>query len=356
MTEIHFETLRAELDELSVPQGEVRHMRWLAPPLAIGRTASGDFEVFIRGPEIYAASPLVRRHLQYGDWRPEAGGTPFSASRIVLPSAQHFASIAALIAIELVRSGIEIIGNTQKAFREVEPIIEMAIRRGALSEDAVIGLIGELSVLRNLLLLGKSQPSSTLRYLDYWQGWQEGSRDFRIGNCSVEVKTTRSENAIHQFTGLHQLEPMQLVSGATEVLNIMSIGLAASSVMGETLPSMVNSIVTLLSNATGSSDLADEFLHRVSLYGTQSGEGYSHQTMKEWAAYSTRYTNTYVPRLYRIDDPAMLLLRSGTLKDTFVQTTGLSFTVHFPDQVSSFNPAPNWELELGSMVTNSQVA
>jgi len=355
MSEIHFEQLRADLDELSVPQGEVRHLRWLVPPLAIGRTASGDFEVFICGPEIHAVSPLVKRHLQHGEWRPETGGAQFSANRIVLPSAHHFASIAALIAIELVRSGIASSGGIQKAFSDVEPIIEMAIRRGALSENVVVGLIGELSVLRQLILLGKSRSSSMLRYLNFWQGWQEGNRDFRIGNYSIEVKTTRSESAIHHFTGLHQLEPMQHPSGAAEQLNIMSFGLAASSVMGETLPSIVNSIVTLLSTTTEGSDVANELLRRVSQYGCQSGEGYAHTTMQEWAAYGTRYTHTFIPRLYRVDDPAMRLLRRDMLDNTFVQAKGLSFTVHFPDKITAFNPVPNWEIELDRVTKLSDV-
>ncbi|SCU73290.1 exported hypothetical protein [Cupriavidus necator] len=141
-----------------------------------------------------------------------------------------------------------------------------------------------------------------------------------------------------------------------EQLSLMSFGLAASSAMGETLPSMVSSIVTLLSTATEGSDIAHEFLRRVSLYGCQSGEGYMHQTMGEWAAYGTRYTHTFVPRLYRIDDPAMRLLRRDLLVDTFVQTQGLSFTVHFPDQISAFNPAPNWGGELHRMIEHCDAA
>ncbi|MEN8516542.1 PD-(D/E)XK motif protein [Burkholderia sp. RS02] len=356
MNDIHFEALRADLDHLSVPQGHVRHMRWLVPPLAIGRTASGDFEVFIRGSEIHAASPLVRRHLQHGEWRPEEGGTPFSANRIVLPSAHHFASIAALIAIELMRAGIGSPRGIQSAFNDVEPIIEMAIRRGALSENVITGLIGELSVLRQLILVGATRPNSMLRCLNFWYGWEEGGRDFRLGDHSIEVKTTRSDGSIHQFSGLHQLEPTLLPSGATEQLNLMSFGLTASSSMGETLPSIVSSIVTLLSSTRDGSDIAPEFLRRVSLYGRQSGDGYVHETMREWAAYGTRYTHTFVPRLYRIDDPAMRLLHRDLLADTFVQTQGLSFTVHFPDQVSAFNPVPNWEAELHRMIEHCYVA
>ena len=349
MSDIPFEELRQNLEALSVPDGQTRNLRWLATPLAIGRTASGDYEIFIRAPELRAGSALVRRHVQHGDWRPEQGGEPFSASRIVLPSAPHFASISALIAIELMRSGIAEPGGVQPAFTDVEPIIEMAIRRGALSEAVIIGLIGELTVLRQLILARTGQPEAMMRCLDYWQGWQEGGRDFRIGDHAIEVKTTQAGASIHEFSGLHQVEPKQLPSGAIEHLHLMSIGLAASTTMGESLPATVASIITLLSSVSGGTELEGEFVRRVSLYGTLSGNGYAHLSMQEWSVYQTRYAHTFLPRLYRVDDPAMLLLGRDLLSRTFVQAQGLSFTMHIPEQVSAFNPAPNWEAELDLM-------
>jgi hypothetical protein len=349
MTDIPFEVLRENLEALSVPEGQTRNLRWLATPLAIGRTASGDYEIFIRAPELRAGSALVRHHVQHGDWRPEQGGEPFSASRIVLPSAPHFASISALIAIELMRSGIAEPDGIQAAFTDVEPIIEMAIRRGALSEAVIIGLIGELTVLRQLILARSGQPEAMMRCLDYWQGWQEGGRDFRIGDHAIEVKTTQASASIHEFSGLHQVEPKQLPSGTIEHLHLMSIGLAASTTMGESMPATVASIVTLLSSASGGTELAGEFVRRVSLYGTLSGSGYAHLSMQEWSVYQTRYAHTFLPRLYRVDDPAMLLLGRDLLGRTFVQAQGLSYTMHIPEQVSAFNPAPNWEAELELM-------
>src|SRR5690606_19582732 len=152
----------------------------------------------------------------------------FSATRITLPSAPHFASIATLIAVELLRAGVSETGRQQAAFSDVEPIVEMAIRRGALSENVVVGLVGELTLLRHLLLGRGGDAKSFMRVLDFWQGWQEGSRDFRIGNHSVEVKTTRSISSIHEFSGLHQLERQELPTSAPEQLHIMSIGLAPS--------------------------------------------------------------------------------------------------------------------------------
>lgn len=348
MTDPSFEELRADLEELCVPQGQVRHMRWLATPLAVGRTTSGDYEIFIRGSELRALSALVRRHIQHGDWQPKEGGTSFPANRIVLPSAPHFASVAALIAIELLRAGLAGARGAQAAFSDVEPIIEMAMRRGALSESVVIGLVGELTVLRQLILGQADNPSSLLRVLDYWQGWQ-GGRDFRIGDHSIEVKTTQAATSIHEFSGLHQLEPELLPSGAPEQLHLMSIGLAASTSTGEALPTLVSSIIALLSAFSVGDELAKEFVRRVGLYGSQSGIGYVHAAMHDWSVYQTRYTHTFIPRLYRVDDPAMRPLTRQILAETFVQPQDLSFTMHIPEQVSAFNPAPDWSTELEAM-------
>ncbi|RVT50354.1 PD-(D/E)XK motif protein [Rubrivivax albus] len=349
MSEIQYESLRSELEALSVPRSQARHLRWLAAPLAVARTASGDFEVFIRGPELRAASPLVRRQLQHGSWRPEEGGAAFSASRVALPSAPHFASIAALIAIELIRAGVAGPRGVQAAFSDVEPIIEMAMRRGALADSAIIGLIGELTVLRQLILPRAQQPESLMRCLEFWQGWQDGGRDFRIGVHAIEVKATQAESSIHEYSGLHQLEPQVLPSGQLEQLHLLSIGLAPSTSAGESLPAMVESIASTLRLATGSEELATEFVRRVALYGQRSGVGYLHDSMADWSVYATRYAHTFVPRLYRLDDPGMLLLTRAMLAQTFVQPHDLAFTMHVPESVSAFNPAQDWASELQAM-------
>lgn len=352
MSDLHFEALRAQLEALTAPRGQTRNLRWLASPLAVGRTAAGDFEIFIRGSELHSASSLVRRHLQHGDWRPEEGGEPFPASRIVLPSAPHFATIAALIATELMRAGIAGARGAQEAFTDVEPIIEMAIRRGALPEHVIVGLIGELTVLRQLLLARSKAPSSMMRYLDCWQGWQEGGRDFRFGANSIEVKTTQSGFSVHEFSGLHQLEPKLLPSSDLEQLHLLSVGLSASTTIGESLPTIVHSIDAFLTSATGGPAAAEDFLRRVALYGSQSGTGYIHASMADWSVYGTRYAHSFVPRLYRIDDPGMRPLTRDLLSQTFVQPEGLAFTMHIPDQVSAFNPAPSWEAELARMAVD----
>lgn len=347
-----FEQLRAELELFNPPSGEIRRLHWLAHTLAVARNAAGDYEIFLRGPVLHVQSSLVRRHLQHGNWRPTGDGEMFSASRIVLPSAPHFASVAALISIELLRAGIASADSPQGAFTDVEPIIEMAIRRGALPENVVIGLIGELMILRQCLLTISDKPHRRAAVLDSWCGWQNG-RDFTFRFYSIEVKTTQLASSIHEFTGLHQLEETQRPSGEYEQLHLLSLGLTASAVTGESLPTIVDQLLDMLGNrhTVEFSPLQASLLERIERYGEESGTGYKHATMKDWSVYSIRYTSTFSPKLYRIADPAMRMLRRKEIEETFVLPQSLSFTMTFPDTVSAFNPALNWQGEIASMLS-----
>ncbi|WP_211238655.1 hypothetical protein, partial [Roseivivax isoporae] len=75
-------------------------------------------------------------------------------------------------------------------------------------------------------------------------------------------------------------------------------------------------------------------------------KGSRSEEMQGWGVYGVRYAHGFPPRLYRVDDPAMRILDRELLSRTFVQPEGLAFTMHFPDEVSSYNPAPSWEAEI----------
>jgi hypothetical protein len=347
-----FEELRAELDQLEPPEGDARTLRWLGDPLAVARNSVGDYEIFLLGPTLHARSALVRRHLQHGDWRPQSGGEAFAATRIVLPSAPHFASVVALIAVELLRAGVASTSDTQTALFDVEPIIEMAIRRGALPENVIVGLIGELIVLRQALLLVSREPERRAGLVANWHGWQHGARDFRFGSRSLEVKATQAAQSIHEFSGIHQLEEAILPTGDREELHLLSIGLVPSSTVGESLPHLVSQIEDMLDDGGEERDaLQLAFLSQVEGYGALNGTGYRHSTMAQWGAYSTRYSHTFPPRLYRVADPAMRLLTREMLADTFAEPASVSFALHLPEQVSAYNPAANWQDALASIIS-----
>jgi hypothetical protein len=130
------------------------------------------------------------------------------------------------------------------------------------------------------------------------------------------------------------------------------VGLVASNAAGESLPTIVDQLLGMLSEPAtpGMSPLQSALLSRIERYGGEGGPGYNHSTMREWSAYAIRYTATFPPRLYRVADPAMRLLRREVLEDTFVSPASVSFSMAIPDSVSAFNPAASWQQEIVGML------
>ncbi|MCW2068336.1 UNVERIFIED_ORG: hypothetical protein M2420_003707 [Stenotrophomonas maltophilia] len=81
------------------------------------------------------------------------------------------------------------------------------------SREKVIGLIGELWVLRGLLGAGLTKVNS-------WIGYRGEFHDFRIPGFDLEVKTTAANSRVHVMHGINQLKP---TSG--NLLHIISVQL-----------------------------------------------------------------------------------------------------------------------------------
>lgn len=343
-----FEVLRQQLAALALPAGEARQLIWVvAGRLGTALTASGAYEVFLLGPTLKPASALVASNLQHDRWEPSAGGEAFEASRILLGSASHFATVAALIANELARLDLSTDAALQQAFSEVEPIIEMAIHRADLSSEVIVGLTAELQVLRAALLV--TPPADRAKILPAWRGWAPG-RDFVLGRHGVEVKATLGATSRHSFSGIHQLEPQLTSSGGTEKLHLLSCGLQLVEHGGSSLPELVDDLLSLLSDGTGTRTTTEaQFLSMVASYGGAGVPSYVHDEMRAWSIYRQRYAITFT-RLYEIDDPAMRLLDRDLIEQTFAVPSSLTFELDLPFIISPFNPAQNWQAEIAKMI------
>lgn len=341
-----FEALRDHLASVEVPAGNARRLIWVvADRLGAAVTPSGAYEIFLAGAELSAALPLVSRHLQFDRWESSDGGQTFDATRVLLGSAAHFAAVASLIVTELVRFDLATPPAMQLAFREVEPIIELAIRRGALSTETLLGLVAELQVLRVVLLA--TPPANRPAALMAWRGWTQG-RDFVLGSHAIEVKATVGDSSRHAFSGVHQLEPQSLLGGELEKLHLLSMGLAEVDHGGQSFPELVEDLASLLGNA-GTEGVRAQFLAMLREYGAAGVAGYDHDTMSGWNVYQVRHVSTFT-RLYSVDDPEMRLLTSALLDQTFAVPGSVSFELQLPTRVSTFNPAENWQTEVAAMI------
>lgn len=325
----------------AVPAGTIgddRAITWLtdAKVVGIARNSRGHLELFFAGDELRPRTGTVKTAMRYHSWH-RAALPPLNANRICLPALGHFDQVGAFIAAELLREKAD--SNLERAFAVTEPLIELAIKRMEISENAILGLVGELLLLDALCRRAADPQVGPI--VQAWDGWRRSARDFTWRGTGVEIKTTTRTTSSHAIHGVHQIEPTPAsddATGETRLL-LVSIGLCQSDINAPALsiPSLVESILDRL-NGTGASGLVDDFLTRVSMYGTESGIGYEHATMVNEAPFTTTFGVTFI-RGYDMADPAVEVLRRDDLiTHQHVDAQSVIFRVELPATISLNNP------------------
>lgn len=322
-----------------------RNVEWLTPASVIGvsRTHSGRLEIFMAGDPLEPTSRFVRECLEHQTWHRAAGQPSLDASRLLLPSADHYDQITAFICTELLRNGAD--QDLAAAFRRSEAIIELAISRLRIGDQTILGLSGELLLLD--ALLRKATDGHVAGVINSWQGWRRSTRDFALKSTGVEVKTTTRNDSSHHMQGLHQVEPQpdEDPSIAESSLFLVSIGLTwtdGNSASSYSLPQLVDSIIERLRVAVGvpqSSEIIDRFLSRLKEYGTETELGYDHQTMADQVTFSRPFVAQFV-RCYDMSDRAIEVLRSDDVRPRrHIDLHSLSFRIDLPTHVhGNLNP------------------
>lgn len=342
-----FEQLLRLSIELPVPATDAeRDVKWCdsSHVLGVSRQPGGGIELFLSGPRLRCQSSLVGRHLRYEGWA-RARGEVFHANRLVFPPEEYYAPATAFLAEELLRQGVST--SLANSFAATEPLIEMMLRRLGLSEDELLGLLGELRFLEVLLASATDMRERAIA-LDSWRGHERNVSDFCRGNYSVEVKTTASERSRHHINNVAQIDPRPLDPNlGSEQLFLVSIGLQpcigpSNDSNSFSLPSQVDSILQKLAQPYATSGLGELqilFLEKVSSYGASGGRGYVHQEMKHWGAYSTRWSHRFL-RIYDLSDPEINVLRREDIRrKSHVVFNSVSFEIDLPEHVSGdLNP------------------
>ena len=342
-----FEHLLQLAEALSAPSSEnEREVCWCEQSNTVGlsRQINGSIELFLCGDELRSTSPLVRRHLRHDQWS-RAGGGVFQANRLVFPAEEHFTAATAFLAEELLRR--EVVGSLQNGFALTEPLIEMMLRRTALSEEELLGLIGELRFLEVLLSVASDSTQRAIA-LDAWRGHEQTSRDFVFGSTFVEVKATRGDRSIHQVSSLMQVDPRRSEADQPlEQLHLLSLGFkpvlpSETQVVCISLPEQVDVLLKRLGGVAtpeGRNELQNLLLEKVSRYGSIAGHGYVHDEMKNWTAYKSIWQHGFL-RVYDMNDDAVQVLRRRDVKRRgHVVFESVRFTVDLPDRVTGeLNP------------------
>jgi hypothetical protein len=221
-----YESIVRQVAELKPSESALeRDVTWLTQTTVVGvsRTVEGHIEIFLRGKELATSSHLVKEALEYQTWHRKGAFPPLAANRLLLPGVGHYDQVVAFICTELLRSGADL--NLEAAFSRTEPIIELAIKRLRLSDQALLGLAGELLLLD--VLMRQVEDEGVAQIARAWSGWQESLRDFSWGELGVEVKTTTRATSSHRIQGIHQLECLDGEDGIERErgLYLVSVGL-----------------------------------------------------------------------------------------------------------------------------------
>lgn len=342
-----FELLLLIAQDLPLPlNDDERAVHWCGERNVIGisRQQSGSIELFLCGAELRPHSPLIKRHLMFDQWT-RFGGEIFRANRLVFPSDEHFNAVAAFLVEELLRR--DVINSLAFSFSQTEPLIELMLTKITLSQEELLGLLGELRFLETLLAVSNTSLDRSL-VLDAWRGHERGTRDFVFGNQSVEVKSTRGDRSRHPVSGVMQVDPRRSDLGEPqEQLFLLSFGFKSNIEINEnsqglSLPNQVEKILQKLSSSPDNNirnNLQELFLAKVSAYGNVHGLGYCHDEMHHWAAYSGQWQHGFT-RIYDMNDESIQVVRRRDIQGKgHVVLESVSFSVDLPDRVTGeLNP------------------
>lgn len=332
----------AVLDQIHVvPAGNIgddRAITWLtdAKVIGIARNNRGHLELFLAGDELKPRTGTVTTAMRYHSWHRDRL-PPLNANRICLPALGHFDQVGAFIVAELLRENADV--NLDRAFAVTEPLIELAINRLEISENAILGLVGELLLLDALCRRAADPQVGPI--VQAWDGWRRSARDFTWDGTGVEIKATTRATSSHAIHGVHQIGPTPASDddpGEARLL-LVSIGLRQADLNEPALsiPSLVESILERL-KAAGASGLVDEFLKRVSVYGAESGMGYDHATMVNEAPFTTTFSVTFVRGYDMTDSAVQILRRDDLIMYQHVDAQSVNFRVELPATISLDNP------------------
>ncbi len=306
-------------------------------PVGVARSPAGRIEIFLQGPPLEAKSRSLRGKLEYQTWYRGDGDEGFPATRILLPPAGHFDQVAAFICIELIRNGAS--NDLKKAFARTEALIDLAIERLRMADEAIVGLCGEMLLLRALVTA--ADPAQTTNVVESWKGFRETARDFQLGQVGLEVKTTTGLASSHPIQGVHQVEVGHGVDGVAESdFFLVSIGIhrlnphedGDSTSLAALVDDILNSLRT--STAPNSRAVEDSFLRALTQYGSPVDLGYDHAVTAGDSVLARPFRQTFV-RCYDMSDVNIQVIDSDQVRSKpNVELPSLSYRINLPEQVS----------------------
>lgn len=205
----------------------------------------------------------------------------------------------------------------------LEGLKDLLSSRKKLTDEKIIGLLGELLVLNHVI-----QTQGEDAAVEAWLGPLAEEHDFGFEYFDAEVKTTRSEVRSHWIGSETQLEP---VPGRPLYLVSMQVTRAGHAKDAFTLADLVADTRLILDGRL------DEFDRALEGLGWRDADA---------DLYRVRYQERSVPRGYLVDDefPAITSPRLKAVVPQRILVSGVSYRVDVTNLPHSAVPAPLAEL------------
>ncbi|TFD05532.1 PD-(D/E)XK motif protein [Cryobacterium sp. TMT1-66-1] len=196
---------------------------------------------------------------------------------------------------------------------------DLLSNRTKLTDEKVVGLIGELLVLKHVIEVQGEHAA-----VEAWLGPLAEEHDFGFEHFDAEVKTTRSEARSHRIGSDTQLEP---VPGRPLYLLSVQVTRAGHAKEAFTLADLIRDTRLMLDGRLDAFDKAVRDL------GWQEVDA---------DLYRVRYQARSVPRAYLVDEefPAITTERLAAVVPQRVLVCGVSYRVDVTHLSHSLAPAP----------------
>jgi hypothetical protein len=230
---------------------------------------------------------------------------------------QYEAYLVMAAIVDLMRGGTSFATATAVS---VESFQEILKRRQKLSDEAQVGLFGELIVFENAI-----EVLAPEAVMEAWVGPANEEHDFVFADFDAEVKTTRSESRVHLVNSPTQLEPT--LARPLYLLSIqLTAGGAASS--ARTLGDQITAVRRRLSVQL--TRIFDERLMTVGWRPVDADQ------------YPRRWVLRTAPTGYLVDDtfPAITSMRLQQVVPRAHLISGINYRIDVSNLDSVAMPAP----------------
>jgi hypothetical protein len=191
-----------------------------------------------------AGAPMFANMEHREDVIVEGEAGPLSALRISFAGGENSGRAAAYIAFELysrlIASNLTL--GAAELLKSAAWLLELLGAQTLLSFEQQRGLIGELELLRLLLLQSLDDGLAPRTAVERWLGPDRTKRDFAAAGIAIEVKTTSQPTRVHTIGGLDQLEP----HAEGEDVFLFSVGIASDRSSPRKLPVFISDVGALL--------------------------------------------------------------------------------------------------------------